>query len=270
MLNDEYCITSGEFQKMCQTTRDCLRHYAETGILVPYTNPENGYHYYSYAQVGSFYMIKVLREMDTPIANISAFLNNAENMGGQDFMGDQYKNLLKKRRELDEKIKATGNMIWFLELSRRMTGEEPVLLEIDGQISIKATAITGRKAYSIKDVPEDVKRHLNQFGENESAFPMGAVILKEDFRQEDYRYDKLFSPIKPKKTNKSGKTKLVGIAISSSPMYNVDIRARYKALEEFLKKNGLQAKSDIYVLSLVNITDPSGERRYLKCAAVIV
>ena len=44
---DEYCITAGEFAKMCQTTRDTLRYYERQGILVPKKNPVNGYHYYS-------------------------------------------------------------------------------------------------------------------------------------------------------------------------------------------------------------------------------
>ena len=36
---DEYCITAGEFAKMCQTTRDTLRYYERQGILVPKKNP---------------------------------------------------------------------------------------------------------------------------------------------------------------------------------------------------------------------------------------
>lgn len=40
----EYCITAGEFAKMCQTTRDTLRYYERQGILVPKKNPaiDNG------------------------------------------------------------------------------------------------------------------------------------------------------------------------------------------------------------------------------------
>ena len=49
----EYCITAGEFAKMCQTTRDTLRYYERQGILVPKKNPVNGYRYYSYAQISS-------------------------------------------------------------------------------------------------------------------------------------------------------------------------------------------------------------------------
>lgn len=57
----EYCITAGEFAKMCQTTRDTLRYYERQGILVPKKNPVNGYHYYSYAQISSYYFIRTFR-----------------------------------------------------------------------------------------------------------------------------------------------------------------------------------------------------------------
>ena len=49
----EYCITAGEFAKMCQTTRDTLRYNERQGILVPKKNPVNGYRYYSYAQIST-------------------------------------------------------------------------------------------------------------------------------------------------------------------------------------------------------------------------
>lgn len=270
MGNEDYCIRAGEFQQLCQTTRDCLRHYAETGILVPYTDPENGYHYYSYAQVGSFYMIKVLRDMDTPIANISGFLNNAENMGGEDFISRQYNILLQKRNEIDMKIKSTGNMLWFLELSKKMNEDTPVVIEIKGKITSRTTKIKNPKAYSIKDVTEDVKRHMGQFNAHESAFPLGVAIKKEDFFAGEYRYDRLFSPMMPEKPQKNEYTRIAGIAITSSPMYNTDIKSRYKVLADFLGQNNLTAQSDIFSLSLVNVIDPEGGRRYLKCAAVIV
>ena len=64
---DEYCITAGEFAKMCQTTRDTLRYYERQGILVPKKNPVNGYHYYSYAQISSYYFIRTFRELDCSV-----------------------------------------------------------------------------------------------------------------------------------------------------------------------------------------------------------
>lgn len=57
MAGEEYCISAGAFARMCQTTRDTLRYYEKQGILVPKKSEKNGYHYYSYAQISSYYFI---------------------------------------------------------------------------------------------------------------------------------------------------------------------------------------------------------------------
>ena len=61
MAGEEYCISAGAFARMCQTTRDTLRYYEKQGILVPKKSEKNGYHYYSYAQISSYYFISTFR-----------------------------------------------------------------------------------------------------------------------------------------------------------------------------------------------------------------
>ena len=101
---DEYCITAGEFAKMCQTTRDTLRYYERQGILVPKKNPVNGYHYYSYAQISSYYFIRTFRELDCSVGDIKEYLLGGEEVRFDAFVDQQYDRLLMMRRELDRKI----------------------------------------------------------------------------------------------------------------------------------------------------------------------
>ena len=61
MAGEEYCISAGAFARMCQTTRDTLRYYEKQGILVPKKSEKNGYHYYSYAQISSYYFISTFQ-----------------------------------------------------------------------------------------------------------------------------------------------------------------------------------------------------------------
>ena len=103
---DEYCITAGEFAKMCQTTRDTLRYYERQGILVPKKNPVNGYHYYSYAQISSYYFIRTFRELDCSVGDIKEYLLGGEEVRFDAFVDQQYDRLLMMRRELDRKIPA--------------------------------------------------------------------------------------------------------------------------------------------------------------------
>ena len=44
----------------------------------------------------------------------------------------------------------------------------------------------------------------------------------------------------------------------------------YKSICDYIKNNNMQAKSDLYSLSLVNIIDTHEERRYLKYLFICV
>ena len=101
---DEYCITAGEFAKICQTTRDTLRYYERQGILVPKKNPVNGYHYYSYTQISSYYFIRTFRGLDCSVGDIREYLLGGEEIRFDEFVEQQYEKLLYMRKELDQKI----------------------------------------------------------------------------------------------------------------------------------------------------------------------
>lgn len=70
MAGEEYCISAGAFARMCQTTRDTLRYYEKQGILVPKKSEKNGYHYYSYAQISSYYFISTFRGLGCSVEDI--------------------------------------------------------------------------------------------------------------------------------------------------------------------------------------------------------
>ena len=63
--------TIREFAKLCGTTEKTLRYYDRMGILRPaYTDPENGYRYYSDGQSHTFRMIRWYKSMGFTISEI--------------------------------------------------------------------------------------------------------------------------------------------------------------------------------------------------------
>ena len=78
MAGEEYCISAGAFARMCQTTRDTLRYYEKQGILVPKKSEKNGYHYYSYAQISSYYFISTFRGLGCSVEDIKEYLLGGE------------------------------------------------------------------------------------------------------------------------------------------------------------------------------------------------
>lgn len=68
-------LTTGDFARLCGTTKHTLFHYDQLGIFSPAIKGENGYRYYTFPQMEVFYVISTLKELDMPLADIKAYLD---------------------------------------------------------------------------------------------------------------------------------------------------------------------------------------------------
>ena len=264
---DEYCITAGEFAKMCQTTRDTLRYYERQGILVPKKNPVNGYHYYSYAQISSYYFIRTFRSLDCSVGDIKEYLLGGEEIRFDEFVEQQYDKLLQMRQELDRKIRTIAGTRQILDQIRIADQGRPVIRKIDHPWYFILTKVTSNPATSSGEIEKDIRRHLKRCDSpGIQAFPMGASIAKEQFLRGDYTYKNVFSFTEEGYRNKEDIVAmepgeyLAAVCRESDG----DIRDTYREIKDLMKKEAKQFDSDIYSLSIVNVIDPNEERKYLK------
>ena len=266
MNQNEYCITAGEFAKMCQTTRDTLRYYEKQGILVPHKNEENGYHYYSYAQISSYYFIKTFRSIDCSVADIKEYLLAGEEVRFDEFVDSQYEKLLQMRMELDQKIGVIANTKRILKEIRCNDVGNPVFYSFPERMWLKLTEVTSVPATSSGEIAKDIRRHLHECNRpGIQAFPMGASIAAQNFMEENYTYKNVFSFADRLADGKDimelpGKQAIVAVCTESDG----DIRKTYKKIADCLKKEERHLSSDLYSLSIVNVIDPKEERKYLK------
>lgn len=68
-------LTTGDFARLCGTTKHTLFHYDQLGIFSPAVKGENGYRYYTFPQMDVFYVISTLKELDMPLSQIKAYLD---------------------------------------------------------------------------------------------------------------------------------------------------------------------------------------------------
>lgn len=69
-------LSLGHFARAAQLSRKALRLYDQLGILTPdYVDPESGYRYYKTAQLEKARFIRLLREMEMPLADIRRVLS---------------------------------------------------------------------------------------------------------------------------------------------------------------------------------------------------
>lgn len=285
---DEYCITTGEFAKMCQTTRDTLRYYERQGILVPKKNPVNGYHYYSYAQISSYYFIRTFRGLDCSVGDIKEYLLGGEEVRFDEFVELQYDRLLEMRKELDRKIHTIAGTKKILNQIRIADVGKPVIRKMEHAVYLMMTEVESSPATSSGEIEKDIRRHLKRCEEPDiQAFPMGASIGKEAFMRGEYSYKNVFSfaevnnsELKNTRVENRKIAGNCGITDKKQAVFTEmrpgeyltavsresdgDISELYTEIKELLQKEKKELCSDIYILSIVNVIDPNEERKYLK------
>ena len=68
-------LTVGDFSRATHLSVKTLRHYHEVGLLDPAAvNPDTGYRYYSAAQIPTAQVIRRLRDLEMPVADVKAVL----------------------------------------------------------------------------------------------------------------------------------------------------------------------------------------------------
>lgn len=73
MIERKY-LTTGEFAKLCHTSKHTLFHYCDIGLFNPVYTDKNGYRYYHVLQYDTFLTIRQLHFMGMPLVQIKQYL----------------------------------------------------------------------------------------------------------------------------------------------------------------------------------------------------
>ena len=98
------CIKTGDFAKLCGTSKRTLIHYDEIGLFKPAYTDERGYRYYSENQFDVFFTITCLRELGMPLKEIGAFLSHRTPERLKQLLLEQEKEVLREEKRI-QKIK---------------------------------------------------------------------------------------------------------------------------------------------------------------------
>lgn len=83
MMSKKHMLTTGEFAKLCKTTKQTLFHYDKENLLKPKYVSENGYRHYGMEQFFDFDLITMLKETGSSLKEIRTYFRN---MNGADFL----------------------------------------------------------------------------------------------------------------------------------------------------------------------------------------
>ena len=270
--NSEYCITAGEFAKLGNTTRDTLRYYDKTGILIPKKNKINGYNYYSPAQITSFFFINFFRSVGCPINELKIYMNETGTDGFNTFLYSQYESLLRTKEELEQKITIMSKGIEIINHTSGYTDGVVILEHFNKPLTVFVTDVKSSPATTSGEIITDLTRHISRCSkkDNINSFPLGAVIDYSCLKKGIYTYKQVFSIAScPDDTDTYTlpSTDMVCCIQKDSTGDSSDI---YSGIINYINEHNLTAKSDLFSLSLMNIVNIHDERKYMKYIFVCV
>ena len=271
--NDEYNLTVSDFAKICGTSRDTLRHYYEKGLLVPYINEENGYHYYASSQIASFYFIKIFKNVGCSLSDINGLINSPSKEEVANAITTRIENINDQMHKLQQNHNSLSIIKHLFDLINSSSEEKIFECQHMPMTIFKTSVKNTESAYAIRDIISETTGHINHYS-NElklSPFPIGGSISCDDLLNGKYVYSNIISFSLEKADNETffdiPNTKSICCYHTDK---NGDIHNSYKNIVSYIKEKKLTPVSDLYIISLVNLYDNQDKHTYCKFMMICV
>ncbi|MCR5215705.1 MAG: MerR family transcriptional regulator [Lachnospiraceae bacterium] len=265
--SNEYSLRVSDFASLCNTTRDTLRYYYEKDLLVPWKNPKNGYHYYSSAQISSYFFISTMRQAGCSIQEIVDIVHG---LGRKDIEALANQKIVEMQREaflIQQKISSLKLGMWMLQKYDSHKPNVP-FLDVIEPMSVCATPVSNPKeAYHTGDIAKDVSIHLKKtFAEDAlPMFPSGGTIAYEDLVAGNYVYNRVITlSLLPADHVGTFPLPSCRAVLCYTHQNSSNIEKIYEKMLAYIKKSRLKACSDLYSISLINLYDKEKNHTYFK------
>ena len=269
----EYSLSVSQFAKLCGTTRDTLRYYYEQDIITPRVDPNNGYHYYSAAQISSFFFISTMRKAGCSIKEISDTIHNSSKESISKLVNSKILDMQRELFLINKKISALHLGLWILEKYDECKPGVP-FLDVIPDMSFSATKVADKtSSFHTGDIAKDISVHLAKANSDASfsAFPSGVTIDYQDLIKNNYVYNNIitlsFLPADNIDTFPLPSRKIISCYHDHNDAL---IDKTYKKMVSYIKKNRLKACSDLFSVSLINLYNKETDHKYFKYLFICV
>lgn len=256
-------FTTGTFAKLCGVKKQTLFHYDDIGLFSPALVKPNGYRYYSYRQLYTFSIISALKELNMPLKEIKAYLDERT--------PDRYNALIEKKiTAIDEEMEKLNKIRQLLSTSLTLVQKA---IDIDcTQIVLKEQeeeyilTSTSRDNTSNENFSEymlnaiDFCKH-NQLSDNEH---IGTMISLDNIISGNYAY---YSNLYVKISNST----LPFVTVKPKGLYAIayhvgfytTIHETYERLLEYAKTHHLKLGEYLYEEYILDEVTCKDENAYI-------
>lgn len=268
----EKYLTIGEFASLCGVKKDTIFYYDEIGLLKPDYIAENGYRYYSPNQVMIFEIITTLKAVGMSLKEILKYSSRQNTKEFLDLLKEKRSELIETQKRLADTKEFVDNTIGIIETSLDANLGEVYLEQCDEEYLVITDTPSlddmNDKSYWVKI--EELSDYCNQ-NKLGNVFPIGEIVLKQNFEQNIFRSDYYCS----KPVRKAGGQNIV---LKPAGRYAVlyhrgsykTLADAYKKMKDYIEKNSYSIIGDIYEQDQLYLFSKSNPYDYLMKISVAV
>ncbi len=182
-------FTTGQFAKICNTTKETIYHYTENGLLHAEKSNENGYFYYSAFEYFEFLLIKSLRECDCSIKEIKDYIFQYGPSKSLELLKERQTILQNKIKRLEQTNTLISDIISSTEDALSSPRNIPSIIYCPATYFISSPL---HERFSLNTTVKRLSSHINnhfmhcmKYGVF-NVYPLGSIISAEDFRNNGY------------------------------------------------------------------------------------
>ena len=268
-------LSSGEFARMCNVSRELLIHYDKIGLLKPKEVKDNGYRYYSLRQLYLFDAIRFFADTGMSTAEIKEYLDNRSVEAFLEKSAASVEKMERQRELLDARISMMEKMRYLTQRALSFPKGRPRLSYWD-ETCYLATDIARERTQ--QTYAEAVSEH-SDFCRNVagvSKFPLGRIVdIPDPHDPAQFYYTKLLTWIDPPKHPENYEGRLVykprgNYAVILHQGGTRGIGASYGKLLEYLDDEGLKQLGPIVEIDMHSYLASDRTDDYLIHISVLV
>lgn len=259
-MKKEHFLTTGEFAKLCGTTKETLFHYDEIGILKPVHLGENRYRYYTPAQFFDYDLIQMMKYTGSSLSDIKWYFSHYNTSYFLEIFRKKQEEIARKRQELEEISRFLSDTIKMTENALDDVYDRPEVKYEEEELLL-ITQIIPPEGENIHSVVRRMGEHMKKcekFGlKNRAVF--GSIISKSNVLSGCQEENAYFSRI-PEGTKWSEKLGSENLRIKPAGYYaEVNHKGDYstfgqglKCLIDYIEKEELEIIGDGYTYDMIS------------------
>lgn len=260
----EKMFKTGEFAKLCKTSKDTLIYYDRISLLKPAVTRENGYRCYSAHQLYSYDLIEALKEVGTPLSQIKDYIQKRDSSAFQEILTQNLTELDRELKRLQMMKKVLENTLSSMELAKNVRKNEVFLRHNPEEYLITTSCLS--ENLSSDEYYQAFRELIDYCYDNgySEHFMLGGMVLLSDAENSIFIENCLFSPIHKKVSSKRLHIKPAGdyLMMYFYGSYD-DLPKAYEYILNYAKENGFTPAGNIYEKDILNYMCVEDENSYL-------